>query len=192
MMHEKIIKTIVFLFLISISGLVKAEQKTVYIDMDLVMNNSLGGKSISQQLNKINQINSKNFKKSEDDLRSEENKIISQKNVLSESEYTKKVSDLKEKIVDYNKNKKKIINDLNKKKITAQASLINSLTPILADYSKKNSITMIISKQNIMHKKNNDIVDICTILEKCNIDEISKYLLDKGNSKDFPDITKRQ
>ena len=165
MMHEKIIKTIVFLFLISISGLVKAEQKTVYIDMDLVMNNSLGGKSISQQLNKINQINSKNFKKSEDDLRSEENKIISQKNVLSESEYTKKVSDLKEKIVDYNKNKKKIINDLNKKKITAQASLINSLTPILADYSKKNSITMIISKQNIIMGKNelditNDILKI--------------------------------
>ena len=165
MMHEKIIKTIVFLFLISISGLVKAEQKTVYIDMDLVMNNSLGGKSISQQLNKINQINSKNFKKSEDDLRSEENKIISQKNVLSETEYTKKVSDLKEKIVDYNKNKKKIINDLNKKKITAQASLINSLTPILADYSKKNSITMIISKQNIIMGKNelditNDILKI--------------------------------
>ena len=165
MMHEKIIKTIVFLFLISISGLVKAEQKTVYIDMDLVMNNSLGGKSISQQLNKINQINSKNFKKSEDDLRSEENKIISQKNILSESEYTKKVSDLKEKIVDYNKNKKKIINDLNKKKITAQASLINSLTPILADYSKKNSITMIISKQNIIMGKNelditNDILKI--------------------------------
>ena len=165
MMHEKIIKTIVFLFLISISGLVKAEQKTVYIDMDLVMNNSLGGKSISQQLNKINQINSKNFKKSEDDLRSEENKIISQKNVLSESEYTKKVSDLKEKIIDYNKNKKKIINDLNKKKITAQASLINSLTPILADYSKKNSITMIISKQNIIMGKNelditNDILKI--------------------------------
>jgi Skp family chaperone for outer membrane proteins len=165
MMHEKIIKTIVFLFLISISGLVKAEQKTVYIDMDLVMNNSLGGKSISQQLNKINQINSKNFKKSEDDLRSEENKIISQKNVLSESEYKKKVSDLKEKIVDYNKNKKKIINDLNKKKITAQASLINSLTPILADYSKKNSITMIISKQNIIMGKNelditNDILKI--------------------------------
>ena len=43
-----------------------------------------------------------------------------------------------------------------------------------------------------MYKKNNDVVDICTILKKCNIDEISKYLLDKGKSKDFPDITKRQ
>ena len=37
-----------------------------------------------------------------------------------------------------------------------------------------------------------DIVDVCSILEKCNIDEISKYLLKLGEKKDFPDITKRQ
>ena len=74
-----------------------------------------------------------------------------------------------------------------KDKITnsnSRSSLNNKISKV--EKNKK------ISKQNIMHKKNNDIVDICTILEKCNIDEISKYLLDKGNSKDFPDITKRQ
>ena len=35
------------------------------------------------------------------------------------------------------------------------------------------------------------VVDICSILEECNIDEISKYLLKQGKKK-FPDITKRQ
>ena len=39
---------------------------------------------------------------------------------------------------------------------------------------------------------NNLIVDICSILDKCNIDEISKYLLEQGKKKKFPDITKRQ
>ena len=39
--------------------------------------------------------------------------------------------------------------------------------------------------------KKKDIVDICTILDKCNIEEISKYLLELGKKKDYPDITKR-
>ena len=43
-----------------------------------------------------------------------------------------------------------------------------------------------------MNKNKIDVADICTILEKCSIDEISKYLLKKGKNKDFPDITQRQ
>ena len=41
-------------------------------------------------------------------------------------------------------------------------------------------------------KKTKDIVDVCTILEKCSIDEISKYLLEQGKKKNFPDLTTRQ
>ena len=36
------------------------------------------------------------------------------------------------------------------------------------------------------------VVDVCTILEKCSIDEISKYLIKLGKKKNFPDITKRE
>ena len=47
-----------------------------------------------------------------------------------------------------------------------------------------------------INKKDNNksinVVDVCTILEKCSIDEISKYLLDQGKKKDFPDLTIRQ
>ena len=56
----------------------------------------------------------------------------------------------------------------------------------------------IIKKNNIqtstinMNTKRKEIVDICTIIKKCSIDEISKYLLDKGYKKDFPDITTRE
>ena len=37
-----------------------------------------------------------------------------------------------------------------------------------------------------------DVVDVCTIIKKCSIDEISKYLLNQGKKKSFPDITIRQ
>ena len=42
-----------------------------------------------------------------------------------------------------------------------------------------------------MYKNKNDVVDICTIIEKCSIDEISEYLLEQSKKKDFPDITTR-
>ena len=58
MTYKKIIKIITLVIFLSISNLVKAEQKTVYIDIDLIMKNSLAGKSISKQLEKINQSNS--------------------------------------------------------------------------------------------------------------------------------------
>ena len=54
------------------------------------------------------------------------------------------------------------------------------------NYKKKEII-----KSNV-NKKRKDVVDVCTILEKCSIDEISKYLLEQGRNKKFPDITTRQ
>ena len=41
-------------------------------------------------------------------------------------------------------------------------------------------------------KKSTTIVDVCTILDKCNIEEISKFLLEQGRQKRFPDITIRE
>ena len=67
---------------------------------------------------------------------------------------------------------------------------------------KNNSLNIKESKKNIhstndiLKKKientNKDIVDICTLIEKCSIQEISKYLIKKGKKKSFPDITIRQ
>ena len=150
MSYVKILRILILFFFLSVPNLVNAEQKTVYVDMDLLINNSLGGKSITQQLDKINQSHLKKFKNLEDGLRAEENEIISQKNVITESEYLKKISLLKKNVIEYNQNKKKTIGRLNQKKITAQATLINSITPILAVYAKKNDISMVISKQNII------------------------------------------
>jgi len=168
MSYVKILGILILFFFISVPNLVNAEQKTVYVDMDLIMNNSLGGKSITQQLNKINQSNLKKFKNLEDGLRTEENEIISKKNVISESEYLKKISLLKKNVFEYNQNKKKINGQLTQKKIKAQAALINSITPILADYAKKNDISMVISKQNIiMGQTELDITDdILKLLNK--------------------------
>jgi len=47
-----------------------------------------------------------------------------------------------------------------------------------------------ISKESVKVNKNiYEVVDVCTIIEKCSIEEISKYLIDQGNERDYPDIT---
>jgi hypothetical protein len=67
--------------------------------------------------------------------------------------------------------------------------------------SKKNDKSIISEKKKLnfnndikknVNKKTIDVVDVCTILEKCSIEEISKYLLKEGNKKEFPDITTRE
>ena len=62
-------------------------------------------------------------------------------------------------------------------------------------YAKKIILKDKKRRKNVFFKKNNsknDIVDICTIVNKCTIDEISKYLIKTGKKKDFPDITVRE
>ena len=55
---------------------------------------------------------------------------------------------------------------------------------------KNNNETYTKSIKNI-NNQNNDIVDICLIISNCSIDEISKYLINEGKNKKFPDITIR-
>ena len=57
--------------------------------------------------------------------------------------------------------------------------------------SNKNPFNSKIMRNN-NNKKSTAIVDVCTILDKCNIEEISKFLLEQGRKKRYPDITIRE
>ena len=70
------------------------------------------------------------------------------------------------KIINYYVKKK--INDISKNKNIAQKTLVDILSPILAEYAQKNSISYIISKQNILIGKTElDLTN--TILEILNL-----------------------
>ena len=118
--------------------------------MDYILNNSIAGKSITEQLKKKNKKNIELFNKQQKDLKLEEEKIIAQKNILDENEYKKKIILFRKKISEFNNKRKNSVNDFNKKRIEAQTSLVNSLTPIIANYAKKNAAEIIIDKKNIV------------------------------------------
>ena len=50
------------------------------------------------------------------------------------------------------------------------------------------------NKNNFTNTKiiNKDVIDICKIVEKCSIDEISKYLIKHNKKKGFPNISVKQ
>ena len=118
---------------------------------------------------KINILSKKNTNKNLKILSNEEiNKI--KKNIKNKNK-VKRIAKKKTK-------KKEKINKVKKQKIINEANKINQ---------KGNKIS--INREN---KINNDVFDVCAILKKCNIDEISKYLLKEGKKRRFPDITTRQ
>ena len=137
----------------------------VYINMDKVMNETIAGKHLIKQLEKIHKKNIEEFKKIAEDLKTEESSILSKKNILSPDEYNKKVDTLKNKISNYKKNRQKKIDSISKKKIDATSKLLKEITPILADYSKKNKISIILKKKDILLGRTdlditNEIIDI--------------------------------
>ena len=117
------------------------------------MKESLAGKSIIAQLKKKRETSISKFKSREKGIFDKEKKLISQKNVLSKEEFESKLKDLRNDISNYQKDRSKKSNEITKSRVKASTKLINKLTPILEEYSKKNSIRIIVQKKNIIMGK---------------------------------------
>ena len=114
------------------------------------MNQSIAGKYLNSQLDKIHKTNLDEFKINEEDLKKEEVLILSQKNVLSEEDYKNKVNLFKKKLNNYKKKRQEKIDLVTKKKMNATANLLKEINPILSNYSKDNGISIILRKQDIV------------------------------------------
>ena len=111
----------------------------------------------------------------------------------------KKVTNKKLKILS-NKEKKDIKNKIKQKNKKKDMKILKKIDKNKIDkkktkkkYLKQAKLT---NNEKKTHKDTNnakkEIEDICSLVKVCNIDEISKYLLEIGKKKDYPDITKRQ
>ena len=85
--------------------------------------------------------------------------------------------------------KKNIKNKKTQKKLAKKVDKKNKIKKQMQINNNEKKLK--INKQNT-NKNLKDPFDVCTILDKCSIDEISKYLLKQGKKKNFPDITNRQ
>ena len=127
-----------------------AEDKIVYLDVNFLLTESQAGKYINTELQKINDKNIEEYKKIENSIKSEEEKLLQQKNILKEEEFKKKVDKLRKKYDDYQKMKNSKNKELKKLRNTAGKQILKIINDILAEYSNKNKISLIMEKKNIV------------------------------------------
>ena len=114
-------------------------------------------------------------------------KTDEKKNIrILKNKKNKKIKKLsKNEIVDKKREIKKIKRKLKKEnKNFAKKSLSKeNIDTKNLENSKK------VQKNTIVKKKIANEKNICNIIEKCDIEEISKYLINKGKSKEYPNIS---
>jgi len=130
-----------------------SQQKIAFIDMDRVISTSKPGSSILKQLNALKNKNSKFLKKEEKKFKEKETQLISQKNILSETDFQKKIDKLKNETKNYNQNRNKMIKDFNKLKIDNTNNLLKLINPILVKFSNDKEIDIILQKKDLVVAK---------------------------------------
>ena len=162
-----LVKFFVVTFFILVCTYAHAEQKIVVLDLKYVLNNSKAGKGAQDYLRNSLNNNEKKFADMEKKLKKEENDLLAKKTVLSKEEYTKKSDSLRKKVIDYQSERKLILEKITKQRADARQKLIKTIDPILKDYIQQNEITLLIDKKNvIMGNADLDITNI--IIEKLN------------------------
>ena len=127
-----------------------AQEKIVYLDINFLINESDAGKYINNELKKINDKNVEEFKEIELSIKTEEENILKQKNLLKEDEFNKKIENLRNKYKTYQELSSSKSNDLKKLRNNAANQLLIIINEILAEYSTKNKISLILEKKNVV------------------------------------------
>ena len=154
-----------FFFLI-FSSILYAQEKIVYLDTNYLLTQSDVGKYVNSKLKKINDNNVKEFKETELNIKSIEEDLLKQKNILKKEDYEKKISDLKNKYKSYQEQRNKKNAELTQLRNKVGNEILNHINEILTKYSKRESISLIIEKKNVVIGKSDlDVTsDILSLL----------------------------
>ena len=110
-----------------------ANEKIAFIDLNFIMNNSLAGTSIKTFINDLSKEKNKDFKVIENEIKKDENELISKKNIIEESIYNQKVNEIRIRINDYKLERQNFNKNLNEKKIKYNNLLLEKLNPIISN-----------------------------------------------------------
>ena len=131
-----------------------AIEKIVYLDLDYILSNSNKGKNILSDLDKKNNENIKILKSKEEILKTEEENLIKQKNIISNEAYNEKVKNLQNKVKIFRSEKNQLFTEFKKKRENRINDFIQIVDNILGEYVKANSIDLVLNKKDIIMGKN--------------------------------------
>ena len=151
MINIQYFKTVILtVFVLLIFTQSKSAVKIAIIDTEVIMKESLAGKSLIKQLSKIDDSNKKYFLEYEKKLKLEKEKISSQINILSKEEYDKKVLILNEDFKKYQDEVRDKLKLTKSKRDKALKKILSELNVLLSNYSNENELTFIIDQKNII------------------------------------------
>ena len=167
----KILYSLILIIFLFFTNSVHSEQKIAFIDMDRVILKSNSGISIYKQLSDLNNKNLKFLKNEEKKFKEKETKLISQKNIISDADFKKKIDELKSEINNYNQQRNKIIVDFKKLKLNSTNKLLKLFNPILVKFSNDKDISIILQKKDLVVAKSQlditeEIINIVNIKVK--------------------------
>ena len=137
---------IIFFLNISISS---SNEKTVYIDIDYVLNNSNLGKSIYVELDKLNKQNIDFLNSKEKKIEEKKNSINKKKNIVSEDVLKQEIDLFKSEVKAYKLEKDKIVKNFKLKKKNKLDNFLKEINPIIQEYMKNKSIDIVLEKNQI-------------------------------------------
>ena len=121
-----------------------------YVDLNFIINNSIIGKKIKENLKNKNKIIIQNHSKIEKDLKNKKDKLISQQNILEKTEFEKKVINHQQKVKEYQTKVNKDLKQLNDDKLQMTNKLLKKIDSIMLEYVKNNEIDLIVKKESLI------------------------------------------
>ena len=159
---------LVFLFFFLNVGKSYSEDKISYINLELVLQDSIYGKKIIEQLNTVNTSNIASLKNLESDLKLQEEEIKKKQNIISKDDFNKEINNLKVNIKKYREQKDKMVSEFNKLKKDQLDNFFNKINPYVQKYMENNSISILLDSKNIyIGKSENDLTkDIIDLINQ--------------------------
>ena len=163
---------LILIYFFTISS-VYGSGRTVFLDIDYVLNNSNLGKSIYIELEKINNTNIKKLSSKENLLKEKKLAIDKTKNISSKEKLEEDISIFNKEVEIYRLEKNKLLDDFKNKKKKELDNFLIKINPLIQEYMKKNSIDIVLEKNQIFMGNNlkdvsNDIIDLININFKNN------------------------
>ena len=145
-----------------------AEQSVKFVNIDLLVNKTKIGNQMLEKISSLDKENIEKLKSFEIKIKEKQEEIKLKKNVISEIEFEKEVTNLNKIILDFNNQKKTMVEELTNIKKKELNLFFEKIKPIVQNYMNENTIDMIVNSKNIFMGNNKS--DITTdLIEKINI-----------------------
>ena len=143
-------KKFILLFFIFFPQYLLADEGIVYLDVQYIIDNSFLGIHYKKKIKLIEDENKSIILNKKKLIKSKEQEINNQKNILKKEEIDDKVLKINNLLKEYQIDINKLNNKLTSKKNEYTNNILKIMNPLLTKYVEKNNILLVLEKKNIL------------------------------------------